>query len=80
MRWLSLLMFMFTFLAGFALALVALVAFTTIFGLDRLDRLEVVLISVDWIVLIVNGILLAVLFGRTRRRFQEPSHYTASNG
>jgi hypothetical protein len=31
-------------------------------GLERLDRLEVLLISIDWLALIVNGVLLSLYF------------------
>lgn len=50
------------FAAGFVVPVATLAVFTIIYGLDRQDRLEVVLIAVDWIVLIVNGILLALVF------------------
>lgn len=50
------------FLIGFALALVALAIFSGMYGLDRQDRFEVTIISIDWLVLIVNGILLSVVF------------------
>jgi hypothetical protein len=56
------------FLAGFALVLVALVAYSILYGLDIQDRFEVVALSVDWLVLIVNGILLSIMF---RRRLRE---------
>jgi hypothetical protein len=38
------------------------------YGLDRQDRFEVVVLSVDWLVLIVNGVLLSMVF---RRRLKE---------
>lgn len=50
------------FAAGFVVPLGALVVLTIAYGLDRQDRFEVVVISVDWLVLIVNGILLALAF------------------
>ena len=65
------------FYCGFAAAALALVVFTAGYGLQRLDRLEVSLISVDWFVLVVNGLLLAVLFGRRRRRTQAFRHTSA---
>jgi hypothetical protein len=48
--------------AGFVVPIVALVAVGLAYGLDRQDRFEVAVISVDWFVLIVNGILLASIF------------------
>lgn len=50
------------FIGGFVLAFVALAIFSAIYGLDRQDRFEVTIISIDWLVLIVNGILLGVVF------------------
>jgi hypothetical protein len=38
------------------------------FGLERMDRFEVAAISVNWLVLLINGVLLSVLF---RRRLKE---------
>ncbi len=55
------------FLIGFALAIVSTIGIPSIYGLERLDRLEVALISIDWLVLISNGVLLGVVFGRQRR-------------
>jgi hypothetical protein len=52
------------FVAGFALALVSLVSFSLIYGLERQYRFEIAVISIDWLVLIVNGILLSILFRR----------------
>jgi hypothetical protein len=55
------------FSAGFVVPILALVAYTIVYGLDRQDRFEVVALSVDWLVLIVNGVLLAALLrGRLR--------------
>ena len=50
------------FLIGFILALVALAIFSGIYGLDRQDRFEVTIISIDWLVLIISGILLSRVF------------------
>ncbi len=46
------------FLGGSAIVVVALIVIALRYGLDRQDRFEVVVISVDWLVLLVNGILL----------------------
>ena len=56
------------FAGGFALILVALILIAARYGLDRQDRFEVVAISVAWLVLILNGVLLGRLF---RRRLQD---------
>ncbi len=48
--------------AGFFVPIVALVAVALMYGVDRQDRFEVAAISVNWLVLIVNGILLASIF------------------
>lgn len=60
------------FASGFTLALMALIAFSVQYGLDRQDRFEVAVISVDWLVLLVNGILLGVLFGKKMRTANNP--------
>lgn len=50
------------FVVGFVLALVSLVIFAALFGLDRQDRYEVLVISITWLVLIINGILLGLAY------------------
>lgn len=52
------------FAGAFFLAIAALIAISLIYGLERLDRFEVAVISIDWLVLMVNGILLSILFRR----------------
>ncbi len=52
------------FVIGFVLAMVALVIISINHGLDRKDRFEVAIISIDWLVLMINGILLSIVFGR----------------
>jgi hypothetical protein len=54
------------FAGAFFLAITALSVISLIYGLERLDRFEVVVISIDWLVLIVNGALLSILFKRHR--------------
>mgnify|MGYP001190446471 FL=1 len=54
------------FAGAFFLAIAALIAISLIYGLERLDRFEVAVISIDWLVLMVNGILLSFLFKRQR--------------
>jgi hypothetical protein len=54
------------FAGAFFLAIAALIAMSSIYGLERLDRFEVTIISIDWLVLMVNGVLLSILFKRQR--------------
>lgn len=54
------------FVAGFVVPVVAFGAIAAICGFDHQDRFEVIIISIDWWVLIVNGILLALIFQRHR--------------
>lgn len=53
--------------AGFVVSGLAFVAMAIAFGFDRQDRFEVVVITVTWLVLIVNGVLLSLVF-RSRLR------------
>jgi hypothetical protein len=55
------------FAGGFALLLVLFVVLSTVYGFDVEYRFEVAAVSVDWSVLIVAGMLLAVLW-RPRQR------------
>jgi hypothetical protein len=44
-----------------------IIAFTVVSinrGINRQDLFEVIIISIDWLVLIVNGILLGIVFRR----------------
>lgn len=50
------------FVVGFVLALAALAVFSAMYGLDRKDRFEVTIISIDWLVLLINGVLVGLLF------------------
>ncbi len=52
------------FIIAFGLVLVSFVGVSILHGLERLDRFEVLAISIDWLTLIVNGILLGLLYGR----------------
>jgi hypothetical protein len=52
------------FIAGFVLAIVSLAVISINYGLERQDRFEVVVISIDWLVLTINGVLLSVVFRR----------------
>ena len=61
------------FIVGFALVMVAAAAIWIGYGLERLDRFEVLAISIDWLVLIVNGVLLGILFRRRNRESRRQS-------
>lgn len=52
------------FVAGFVLTMIALSVVSINQGLDRQDSFEIAVISIDWLVLVVNGILLSRLFRR----------------
>lgn len=56
------------FLISFLLALISLIWISARYGTDRRDRLEVAVLSIDWMVLIINGILLSRWFRRRLKR------------
>jgi hypothetical protein len=60
------------FVAGFVLTLVFLAAISAYYGLERMDRFEIAAISIDWLVLIVNGVLLNLLFRRELKASRGP--------
>ncbi|MBN1565766.1 MAG: hypothetical protein JXA10_18125 [Anaerolineae bacterium] len=60
-----LVMIRWVFILGFVIPIVALIIISAIYGLERLDRFEVIILSVDWLVLLVNGILLSRVFSTT---------------
>ena len=52
------------FLGGFVLTVIFLAAISAIYGLERMDRFEIAAISIVWLVLLINGVLLGFLFRR----------------
>jgi hypothetical protein len=52
------------FIVSFALMLLSFIGIMYGFGLNRLDRFEIAAISIDWLTLIINGVLLAISFRR----------------
>jgi hypothetical protein len=60
------------FIAGFILTMVFLTVVTINYGLDRMDRFEVAVIAIDWLVLIINGVLLSLVFRRQLKVNREP--------
>jgi hypothetical protein len=55
------------FVLSFILTMLSLIILSIIYGINREYRLEVVVISIDWITLIISGMLLSVLFKRAMR-------------
>ena len=66
------------FIAGFVLTMVFLVVISINYGLDREDRFEVAVISIDWLVLIINGVLLSLVFRSQVKARSEPSEQPQS--
>jgi hypothetical protein len=56
------------FILGFVLTVISLAIVSINYGLDRQDRFEIMVISIDWLVLLINGILLSILFRRQLKR------------
>ncbi len=50
------------FIIAFLLTIIALIIIIFLHGIEREDRFEVIAISISWLVLIINGILLSVFF------------------
>jgi len=61
------------FAAGFVVPAIGLIFYSAAYGLDRQDRFEVVALSADWLVLIVNGILVALVLRNRLRTKSSPS-------
>jgi len=56
-----------TFIISFVLTIISFIIISILYGITREYRFEVIVISIDWIALIVSGILLSVLFKRARK-------------
>lgn len=52
------------FVGGFVLTVVFLAVISAVYGLQRMDRFEIAAISINWLVLLINGALLGFLFRR----------------
>jgi hypothetical protein len=61
------------FMIGFVLVILSLAVVSMGYGLERLDRFEVLVISIDWLILIINGVLLSIMFRRQRKRITSRS-------
>ncbi len=55
------------FIISFILTIISLIIISILYGIHREYRFEVAVITINWIVLIVSGILLSVLFKRALR-------------
>ena len=55
------------FVIAFILAVVSLGVISITYGLGREDRFEVIVLSIDWLALIINGVLLSIVFRRQLR-------------
>jgi hypothetical protein len=55
------------FVSAFVLTIIAFTLTTLNRGLDRQDNFEIAVISIDWLVLVVNGILLSMVFRREQQ-------------
>jgi hypothetical protein len=60
------------FITGFVLTIVFFVVISINYGLDRMDRFEIAVISINWLVLVTNGVLLSLLFRRQLKVRREP--------
>lgn len=52
------------YIIGFVVTVIAFAMISFKYGLDRQYRFEIVIISIDWLVLIINGILTGLVFRR----------------
>jgi len=60
------------FVAGFVVTVVFLAVISINYGLDRMDRFEIAAISIDWLVLVINGALLSLVFRRQLKVSRAP--------
>ena len=58
------------YIVAFILAIVSLVLISLNYGLERQDRFEVIVLSINWLVLIVSGILLSRVFRRQMKEIE----------
>ena len=56
------------FIVGFVLVMVSLAVISINYGLERQDRFEVAVISIDWLVLVINGVLLSIVFRKKMKK------------
>jgi hypothetical protein len=58
------------FILAFILVIVSLVMISLNYGMAREDRFEVAALSIDWLVLIINGILLSIVFRKRMKGYE----------
>jgi len=63
------------FVIAFVLAIISLGVISIIYGLDRQDRFEVIVLSIDWLVLIINGVLLSIVFRRQLKTLSQRAEF-----
>lgn len=61
------------FVIAFILSIVSLAVIAIQYGLVREDRFEILVISIDWLVLIINGVLLSIVFRKQMMEIKPPS-------
>jgi len=59
------------FFMSSVLVIISLILISIYYGLNRQDRFEVIVISISWLVLIINGVLLSIMFGRELKMNQD---------
>ncbi len=57
----------FTFITGFILMLLSLILVVLIHGINREYRFEVIIISINWLEMIISGVLLVMYFRKLNR-------------
>jgi hypothetical membrane protein len=50
------------FIVAFILSFISFIGISLKYGIVRKDRFEIIVLSIDWLVLIINGLLIAVVF------------------
>jgi hypothetical protein len=50
------------FIVAFILTVISFIGISIKYGIVRKDRFEIIVLSIDWLVLIINGVLIAVVF------------------
>lgn len=50
------------FIVAFIFTLLSLIIISIQYGIDRKDRFEIIAVSISWLVLIINGVLVGILF------------------
>jgi len=58
------------FVIAFILSILSLAVISIYYGLDRQDRFEVVVLSINWLVLVIIGFLLSFLFRRKIKEYE----------